>query len=160
MFSLVNVVPKHGDAWHDGAADHTENDNDGYMMLINFGTDREEIFRMTVDNLCVGSYYLFSAYTANIVRKIMNMSKPNVAFEVQGAIIENQVLTNCFANQISDYDKLIWTKYSLPFKAWSSSVGLLIISNFGDLAGDDLVIDDIELRACSAVHCGICPPGQ
>ena len=158
VFSFINIVPENSNAWHTGALDHTENDTNGYMMLINFGSDREDILNMTVSNLCVGSYYLFSVYMANIVRQL-NISEPQVMLEVGNRTVGNESLTKCSTQAISEYESMTWTKYSLPFRASSTSIILLITSYFGAPYGDDLAIDDIELRACSTVHCGLCPPG-
>ena len=159
MFNFVNAIDDNFDVWHGGALDHTENDINGYMFLVNLGNNRQEIFSMALNNLCIGSHYVFSAYMANIVRQSRSLQKPNVIFEVRTLNAQNQMLAQSSTGRISDYENLTWTKYGLSFNTSSSSVVLLMISDVGEYMGNDLVIDDIELRACSTGHPGVCPPG-
>lgn len=158
-FSFVNMVSTVHKSWHNGALDYTDNDINGYMFLINFATTSQVIFKTTINNLCIGSEYLFSAYMGNVARKNSSLPKPNVTFEVWSETTQSRTLAQRSTNIISDYDTMIWTKYNLTFNASSCSVVLLMISGAG-ISGNDLAIDDIELRACPTVHCDVCSLGQ
>lgn len=159
MFSFVNAIPNDSPAWHNGALDHSQNGIPGYMFLVDFANTSEVIFNMTIDNLCIGSYYLFSAYMANILRKASNRPKPSVRFEVQDTNVLIPPSSQCTTGDISDYDNMTWTKYSLSFNASNSSVILLMVSDTVGTNENDLAIDDIEFRGCSAVYCDVCHPG-
>ena len=165
IFGLVNIVSQSSGTWHDGALDHTENDVNGYMLLVDFyyrHYSRDDIFKITINNLHIGLYYLFSAYMANITPKRLSLPRPKVIFEVWGATIENQSIAQCTTDPILDYDVMTWTKYSLLFIASSSSVVLALVSDLGEVTGkgDDLVIDDIELLTCFAINNSVCSSGQ
>jgi hypothetical protein len=86
---------------------------------------------------------------------------PNIRFEVRTATNENQLLAQFSTDDISEYDEVTWSKYGLSFNASSSSVVLLIVSNVeGIWRGNDLAIDDIELRVCSTDDSVFSPSGQ
>ena len=85
---------------------------------------------------------------ANIC-KPSNSTKPNVRFEVRSADDENVLLAQNSTGDISEYPIMNWHKYSVIFNASVSSVTLLLISNVKNDFGNDLVIDDIELKPCS-----------
>lgn len=147
FFSFSNSIPQHANVWHNESLDHTENDTNGYMYLVNVGAAKNIIFSYNVTNLC-NTCYEFSAYMANIF-KPSNSTKPNVRFEVRSADDENVLLAQNSTGNISEYPIMNWHKYSVIFNASVSSVTLLLISNVKNDFGNDLVIDDIELKPCS-----------
>jgi hypothetical protein len=159
MFAFVNTIPEL-DFSHIGASDHTPNDTDGYMFLVGVGYEKDsELFNSTVNSLCIGLRYEFSAYLANVI-KIFDDREPNVRFEVRASTVQNELLAQFIIGDIHDYDDITWSKHGLSFIASSASVTLLMISN---VQADDekvLAIDDIELRVCSTVSSGFCSPGS
>ncbi len=163
-FAFVNAVPELGKFfvydWYKGAQDHTENDTDGYMYLVSVG-DISQLFQSTVNNLCIGVCYEFSVYLMNPVKEAFSntLLKPDIRLEVRTATNENELLAQFSTGDILDYDKMAWSKHSLLFTATSSSVVLLMITNVGPGNGNDLAIDDIELRVCSTNHSIVYPPG-
>ncbi len=172
MFGFVNLVPekKHesfGNIWLNGEKnkewDHTENDTGGYMYIVNVAGGNSKLFRSTVNYLCIGLRYEFSAHLANVlVKKWVDQGyllKPNLRFEVRAATNENQLLAQFSTGDIPEYDEMTWSKHGLSFTASSTSVVLLMISNAGGGDGNDLAIDDIELRVFPTNHSGFCPPG-
>ncbi len=164
QFSFVNTIPKGVNSWHDGVSDHTMNDDvSGYMFLVDMGAYRSQISSTTVHNLSIGLRYEFSAYLANVIRKDAWVThfEPNLRFEVRSSTAENQLLAQLSTGDISKYDKMTWSKYGLSFVTPSSSVVLSLISNVltSRLLGNDVAIDDIELRVCSTNHSGDCSSG-
>jgi hypothetical protein len=163
QFSFVNTIPKGVDSWQDGVSDHTENDTGGYMFLVDMGAHGTEIFSTNVHNLSIGLRYEFSAYLANIIRKdkLVSYPEPNILFEVRTSTAENQLLAQLSTGDISKYDEMTWSKYGLSFVTPSSSVVLSLISNVQNLTsiGNDVAIDDIELRVCSTNYSGNCSTG-
>jgi hypothetical protein len=129
------------------------------MYLILLDKTCRQFFNYTVHNLCVGQRYEFSAYLANLNEKKPNLLKPNVRFEVRTGTVQPQLLAQFSTGDIPDYDTLTWKKYGLSFVTPNSSVFLLMISNIEQDGGNDLAVDDIELRVCSSESSGFCPSG-
>ena len=133
-------------SWHENAFDHTANDIDGYMYVLNVDDNNKYslIFKKRVDNLTVGVSYEFSAYLTNIRKPEHNSNDPNILFQVNEiAIAKNST------GDIEESNPMTWKKYGVAFKAPNVSVILLMISMKKDRDGNNLAIDDIELRACS-----------
>ncbi|CAF1129874.1 unnamed protein product [Adineta steineri] len=86
QFAFVNKVPDNKGDWHNGIFDHTENDTNGYVFLIDVN-ERPGIilFQSTVTRLCVDHYYGFSAYLASVNKKDTSPIKSNVQFKVRAS---------------------------------------------------------------------------
>jgi hypothetical protein len=154
----VNKIPSSFVEWHGGALDHTPNDVDGYMYFVNVGEIGSQLFNSTVNDLDTGLRYEFSAYLTNIRKKGNDSKKPNIRFEVRTVTDQNDLLANLSTGDIPEYDNMTWSKYGLSFIALNSSAILLMISNVGKGKGNDLAIDDIELRVCSTLYSSVDPP--
>ncbi|UJR19689.1 hypothetical protein I4U23_022823 [Adineta vaga] len=152
-FSFINSLQKdrEGTAWHLGTGDHT-GDKGGYMYLVNADYSTGQFYSGTIKDLVVGRRYEFSVYVANLMT--FPAIKPNVLFEVRSTAADKALLAQLSTGDIPEYKTLTWTKYGISFIASTSTVNLLMISNAPGGIGNDLVIDDIALRACSAdVQC-------
>lgn len=161
-FGFVNVVPNYYSTWHNAALDHTLNDGDnGYMYLVNMNENGGQLFSSIVNDLYEEELYEFSAFLANVDRNQTqnNYINPNIRFEVRSAIDQNDLLGQSNTGSISQSSNMTWSKYGVTFVASSSSVILLMISSGGVGLGNDIAIDDIELRACSTEHFESYPPG-
>lgn len=145
-FCFVKEIPSRSAAWHAGTKDHTNNDANGYMYFLDVGPIGSQIFNMTIDQLCTGIQYEFSAYFANVVQSQHISSDPNIRFQVRTASFGNHLLAQRDTGPISKHNNMAWKKYGLSFIAYSSSVVLLMISNEGAPNGNDVAIDDLELR--------------
>ncbi|UJR16980.1 hypothetical protein I4U23_003878 [Adineta vaga] len=156
MFSFINSIhDDFNDTWHTGATDHTGNTG-GYMFLVNADISPGQFYNSTVRNLCVGLRYELSVYLANIC-KGPDRIEPNVRFEVRSPAAENPLLAQMSSGNVLVSPVLTWKKYGLSFVAPSSTVILLMISDAPGGLGNDIVLDDIELRACSNQGTGFCP---
>ncbi|CAF1362179.1 unnamed protein product [Adineta steineri] len=153
-FGFVNKVPPPHGSWHQGELDYTENDTDGYMFFVNVAHKRDAIiFNSTINGLCTGLRYEFTAYLANVLKPSANQLKPNVRFEVRAASPQGDILENSMTCDIPTENNMTWRKYGVLFTALDSSVVLLIISNVENTnGGNDLAIDNIELRDCPNNH--------
>jgi hypothetical protein len=154
MFSFINLVYNHFNAWHTNATDHSE-DNNGYMYLVNANYEPGQFYNGRVDNLCIGLRYEFSVYLANLCKPSGRIN-PNILFEVR-SVDGNVLLAQLESGDVVEHDSLTWEKYGFSFIASSSSVNLLMISNARGGDGNDLVIDDIALRVCAHKGSGFCP---
>ncbi|CAF1496876.1 unnamed protein product, partial [Adineta steineri] len=159
-FAFVNKVPHFSDTWHDGVPDHTENDDYGYMFLLNVRGQKDAVlFRSNVRGLCVGQLYKFSAYLANVNKKDTKLVKPNVRFQVQALGIPARPPEYKDTDDIPECNHMNWLKYCLSFNASSSIVGLSMTLNAVSDDGNNIAIDDIKLRRCPNQNCGSCPAG-
>ncbi|CAF4884147.1 unnamed protein product [Rotaria socialis] len=149
MFAFVNEVPDPFNIWHGNASDYTTNDNDGYMFLVNVQRIDPQIFNYKIDDLHIGRLYEFSAYVANVVRKEKCLSKPNIRFEVRAINESGNVIAKKGTGDVPACYNMSWSKYGIPFETTHSSVVLLMISNDVESDGNDVAIDDIELRVYS-----------
>jgi hypothetical protein len=163
LFGFVNTVPDYLFSWHTGESDHTTKDQGGYMFVVNVANGKDnQLFNSTVNSLCIGLRYEFSAFLANVVVEslvTMALPKPNVRFEVRASTAQKDLLAQCITGNISRYSNMTWKKYGVSFNASSRSVTLLMISHISGDLGNSLAIDDIELRVRSTGHSGFCPPG-
>ena len=79
---------------------------------------------------------------------------------MRDAIGQQHPLAQLITDDIPECNSMTWWKYGLSFVASNRSVVLLMISNATGGFGNDLAIDDIELRVWSTADFGFCPSGQ
>ncbi len=151
-YSLVNQVPVNG-AWYTGATDHTGNP-DGYMAFFNSAPSPGEFYKQTVNNLCPGTTYEFSAWVANAINPsvLPTAILPNITFKILDATTQ-AVLATYNTGDIPNSNTFSWKQYSFLFTlpATNSAVTLVLANNnIGGNAqpGNDLAIDDITFRPC------------
>ncbi|CAF1266292.1 unnamed protein product [Rotaria magnacalcarata] len=145
-FAFVNAVPDPFYVWHGNASDYTINENDGYMFMVNIEKLDAQIFNYKIDDLRIGRLYEFSAYIANVIRKEKCLNKPNIRFEVRAINESGNIIAKKGTGDVPACYNMSWSKYGISFKTTHSSVVLLMISNVAEGNGNDVVIDDIELR--------------
>ena len=158
QFAFVNEIYNHyNNAWHTGATDHT-GDAGGYMFLVNANFEPGIFYNRTIGNLCTDLRYELSVYLANLCQPSGRLD-PDVRFQIRSAD-GNTVLTELNTGFIPKTPTLTWNQYGLSFIAPTSAVNLLMISNAPGGNGNDIVIDDIELRVCTLQEgqTGLCPP--
>ncbi|CAF4189442.1 unnamed protein product, partial [Adineta steineri] len=126
------------------------------------------IFNSTINGLCTGLRYEFSAYLTNVDKEPnKGRSKPNIRFLVRAATFQGNILNTSTTGPIPAIKNMAWKKYGLSFIASDSSVILLITSNVtSNDPGNDLAMDNIELRDCSNnyycsnIHLSLCPSNE
>ena len=156
-FAFINAVPDMGVYWHTGAIDHTPSDIGGYMFLLNPGSKPGQFYTETINNLCIGERYEFSAYLTNIA-KPLGQAKPNVLFQIRTPS-DNTLIGQLGTGDIPEYSSMAWAKYGISFVAMNTSVVLIMISNTANWAGNDMAIDDIAFRICSNASSAACATG-
>ncbi|CAF4343474.1 unnamed protein product, partial [Adineta steineri] len=160
QFAFVNKAHRNMDDWHTGILDHTKNEANGYIFAIEVNERVGTVlFQYNVSDLCADQRYQFSAYLANINKKIPSVPKPNVQFQVREPGNMNKRLARKNTSDLPQCDQLIWLKYCLSFNASNSTVVLLMTSNVKGWAGNNLAIDDIELHLCPNGICDLCSTG-
>ena len=80
-------------SWHTIAEDHTPNDVNGYMMLVNASNNPGDFFVDTVKGLCANTKYELGAWIVNVILPTScnnNSNRPNLIFNIEtttGAIL-------------------------------------------------------------------------
>jgi len=151
QYTITNNVPVNG-AWFAGAADHTPNDLNGYMLFENAGVTPGEFFRQKVTNLCGGGKYEFAAWFGNADNPaVINAILPDLTFIVQ---TEDGTVLNAYnSGPVPQSAVWTWRQYGFFFtlpSAVSTVVIRILNNNPGGTAlpGNDFAIDDITFRPC------------
>ena len=148
-YSIVNKVPDDFGVWHTvNVDDHTPNDINGYMLLVNGDDTKGEFYRDTAVGLCKGSTYEFSAYLANVFKSTSPKSNPpKASFEIRD--LAGNLIKGISTNDIPISANFTWIKYGITFQAPASSIVLVMISTAPPGRGNDIAIDDIAFSPCS-----------
>jgi gliding motility-associated-like protein len=140
-----------GGSWHNITQDHTPNDINGYMMLVNAAVTPGDFYVDTVKGLCSGSTYEFSAWITNVLRTTAcqpNPTRPRLTFTIETPT--GTVLSTYTTGDITEDASPTWKQYGLFFTT-PSSVGDIVIrlrNNAPGGCGNDLALDDIAFRPC------------
>jgi gliding motility-associated-like protein len=132
--------------WHQ-VANHTPNDPDGYMMLINASEEPGIFYQEVIDDLCPNTTYEFSAYVVNVLR--IAGSNPSLTFTIENAITHEE-LKKFDTPEIQRHATPVWEQQSTVFRTPGdvTSVIIKIRNNAPGGNGNDLALDDITFRAC------------
>ncbi|MEH6536958.1 MAG: T9SS type B sorting domain-containing protein [Psychroserpens sp.] len=133
--------------------DHTPNDVNGRMLVVNSAAAAGEFYRTNINGLCENTSYEFSSWIVNLT--------PAGGFCGAGAIPVNvrfEIWDNTDANLLASGDtgninssgSPNWQQYALVFQTIPSqtSVILKMINNGAGGCGNDLAIDDIVFKSC------------
>jgi len=129
---------------------HTPNDPDGYMMLINADEYQAGIFyQATISDLCPGTTYDFGAWIINVMAK--PGIRPNLRFVIEttsGALIKQ-----FDTEEIPEGTATNWIRYSRTFTTGANidAVVVKIINNGLGGGGNDFALDDITFSACGPI---------
>lgn len=136
----------YGGAWFP-VANHTPNDPDGYLMMVN-ASNLPGIFYETEVNtdLCPNTTYEFAAWVANVLT--FSGIKPNLTFLI--LTNDNQVLSSYNTGDIPESNQPTWKQYGFLFTTIGNvtRVKIRIINNAPGGTGNDLALDDITFRPC------------
>lgn len=144
-YSVSNNTIGCNGGWRTLLEDHTPNDVNGYMLVIDGDDKRGEIYRTTINNLTQAFGYEFSAYIVNLGAVY---EKPRVQFEIydmSGRLIGG---SGSFA---VDYDaNNPWKRLSFMFDlpAGTTSVQIVLVNKNNDELGNDFAVDDISFAPC------------
>ncbi|KQR70500.1 gliding motility-associated C-terminal domain-containing protein [Pedobacter sp. Leaf176] len=130
--------------WHQ-INNHTPNDPNGYMMVVNASNTPGIFYQTSIPDLCPGTTYEFAAWITNI----LNYSgiKPNITFSIETSA--GAVLQSYNTGDIQDGPTPVWNQYATTFKTGSQTDLILKITNNGPGGnGNDIALDDITFRAC------------
>lgn len=138
-------------SWHSLPQDHTPNDINGYMMLVNASLTPSDFYLDTITGLCANTTYQFSAWVANVLKNSAcqpTPTRPNLVFTIEtpaGAVLGTYTTGN-----ITETASATWTQYGLFFTTppATPTVVIRIRNNGPGGCGNDLALDDISFKPC------------
>ncbi|WP_162996649.1 gliding motility-associated C-terminal domain-containing protein [Mucilaginibacter celer] len=151
QYSIVSSQTSCHTTWHVVTHDHTGNAG-GYMMLVNASETPKVFFTASKSlNLCENTNYEFSAYVLNLLTLSASVSgtvQPDLLFTIRRP--DGSILEQYDTNTIPPTANPEWVKYSMPFSTGPGVTNIVLeIKNNGPGGnGNDLLLDDIEFRAC------------
>lgn len=151
----VSVNPQRALSNFFNTTDHTNDiSGRGYMLIVNADFTPGEFYRRTVSDLCNSQVYEFSAFLMNVLPSTETSCETlvpnNVIFRIEDGSGNN--LGEITTGIINSTATAQWVRYSFDFQAPSdlSDIQVVLINNAPGGCGNDLAIDDISFRPCSA----------
>ncbi len=140
-----------GNAWYNISTDHTPNDNNGYMMLVNASFNPGDFYLDTVKNLCSNTKYEFAAWIMNVQFPTQcggNPITPKLVFNIEsttGVVLGTYSTGNIISSGTPE-----WKQHGLFFTTPinTSSVVIRLTNTAPGGCGNDLALDDITFRPC------------
>lgn len=139
--------------WHTIRQDHTPGDGRGNFLLINTKPGGGEFFSQPAGGLCPGTTYEFSVWAVNLLRPgICTQSVvPRLVLRVETA--GGQLLQSLNAGDLPMTTTVTWFRYAVSFTTPETADAVVLRlgnDNGDDGCGNDLAIDDLQLRQCGA----------
>ncbi len=158
QYTIANTAnPAPGNAhWYNGP-DHTGNTN-GYMLVVNASYTAGEFYSYKVSGLCPNTFYVFSAWIANVNKQTtINFCNSNGSPYVYANVLFK--VTNTITSKIDSVSTgnippgntgIEWKQFGFGFStgANQTSVILSMVNNSNGGCGNDLIIDDITFSPC------------
>lgn len=145
-YTRVNSTVNCRSSWYGIPQDHTPNDVNGYMLMIDGDTQRGEIFRTTVSgNLTTAFKYEFSAWVASLTDI---GEDPRIHFELWD--LNGNLIRQSGIYQIAFNPTNLWQRVSVMFDlpVGTTSVTVIMVNNNNDYSGNDFVVDDLSFAPC------------
>ncbi|MFM6925086.1 MAG: gliding motility-associated C-terminal domain-containing protein [Ferruginibacter sp.] len=138
-------------SWHNLTEDHTPNDVNGYMMLVNASITPSDFYVDTIKALCANTTYEFTAWVVNVLKTSAcqpNPTRPNLVFTIETTT--GTVLGTYSTGNLIETGSPVWTQYGLFFTTppGTPNVVIRIRNNGPGGCGNDLALDDIAFRPC------------
>ncbi len=138
--------------WHD-IRDHTINDTNGRMLVVNADFTAGEFYRTTINGLCENTSYEFSSWLINLLPSTSQCPNGGIPINVKFEIWDNtdtNLLASGNTGSINGTPSPNWEQYALVFQTLpaQTSVILKMLNNGVGGCGNDLAIDDIVFKSC------------
>jgi gliding motility-associated-like protein len=151
-YTVVNsTLGCFSNSWYNITEDHTPNDNNGYMMLVNASYNPGDFYVDTVKSLCSNTKYEFAAWIMNVQFPTQcggNPITPKLVFNIETTA--GVVLGTYSTGNIVSPGTPQWKQYGLFFTTPinTSSVVIRLTNTAPGGCGNDLALDDITFRPC------------
>lgn len=147
QYTVAKTTTGLNPGWVQNITNHTPNDPNGYMMIVNADINKGVFYQATVGDLCANTTYQFSAFIINILNH--SGIKPKVSFSVfdaQGNLLSPPYDTG----DIPEGSSSNWVEYGTSFTtpATAGPVTIKMTNENPGGNGNDLALDDITFRAC------------
>ncbi|RZM22557.1 MAG: hypothetical protein EOO88_29060, partial [Pedobacter sp.] len=148
QYSIAKTTAGMNGGWYT-VRNHTPDDPDGYMMVVNASNNPGIFYESTVPiNLCPNTTYEFAAWVSNILINPDGI-KPDITFFILS--MNNQVLRTFNTGDIPNGNPQ-WKQYGFIFQTTNiTQVKIRMVNNGPGGGGNDLALDDITFRACGPV---------
>ncbi|MDO9375211.1 MAG: gliding motility-associated C-terminal domain-containing protein, partial [Ferruginibacter sp.] len=140
-----------GNSWHSISEDHTPNDVNGYMMLVNATFTPGDFYVDTVKGLCANTTYEFAAWITNVLGATSCTPTPilpKLVFNIE--TVNGVVLGTYSTGDIPGTPSAVWKQYGLFFTtpANTNNVVIRLTNTAPGGCGNDIALDDITFRPC------------
>jgi gliding motility-associated-like protein len=138
-------------SWYTIPEDHTPNEANGYMMLVNASYNPGDFYVDTVKNLCANTNYEFAAWIVNVQSPTSCNANPIVPKLVFNIETTTGVLLGTYSTgNIPSPGTPTWKQYGLFFTTpVNTSIVVIRLTNTAPGGcGNDLALDDITFRPC------------
>lgn len=135
------------DTWH-RTGNHTANDPNGYMMIVNASDAPSIFYEALVPDLCPNTTYEFAAWVINLFKPGGN--KPNLTFTI--ATTGGTLLAEFNTGDIPESTVPTWLHPGFLFttEAGITDIVIRIRNNGVGGYGNDIAVDDITFSPCGA----------
>jgi gliding motility-associated-like protein len=143
QYTIAKTISGLNGGWYQSIVNHTPNDPNGYMMVVNASIDLGIFYQTTITDLCPGTTYEFSAWIINILKN--TGLQPNVKFTIENNGVEIlQFATEDIPQNTG------WIKYAKTFVTPTDlgTITLKMTNLTPGGGGNDLALDDITFSAC------------
>ncbi|AUD03907.1 T9SS type B sorting domain-containing protein [Spirosoma pollinicola] len=139
--------------WYAVASDHTPGDEAGNMMIVNGANTPGAFYEQSVAGFCGGTTYEISFWAFNLLKTGICPTPiiPNLAVFIETK--SGQLVSSTNIGQVDLAYAPTWQQYSALFTVPKITEELVIklVNTKGDYGcGNDMVIDDIQVRQCEA----------
>lgn len=154
-YALSNTSGLNGISWHD-APDHTPLDINGYMMVFDANDAHDVFYQVDIPIVCNQTDYEFSVWIANINQPFECSGTggfiPNVRVVLSDPAT-GTVLAETLSGLLPVSATMTWHKFGVTFfvPAGMPILRLAFLNNAQGGCGNDIAIDDIEMRICNPV---------
>lgn len=151
-YTIINTTSNcFGSTWHTLTEDHTPNDVNGYMMLVNSSLTPSDFYLDTITGLCANTTYELSAWVVNVMKTTScqpNPTRPKLVFTIETTT--GAILGTYSTGDIVETGTPQWNQYGLFFTSPSSTttVVIRIRNDAPGGCGNDLALDDISFKPC------------
>ncbi|GAB3897649.1 hypothetical protein GCM10028803_16050 [Larkinella knui] len=156
-YILANSTHCYGSTWHTVLEDHTPDDANGVMAIVNASYESGEFYNQSVSGLCNGITYEFSVWVLNLMNPIMANGcnpietvplDPNITMKIERA--DGSSIQTINTGSIGRSATPTWIRYSVLFTMpdQGNTVVVKLVNNGPGGCGNDLALDDIQFRPC------------
>jgi gliding motility-associated-like protein len=134
-------------SWLGIATDHTPNDVNGYMLIIDGDDRRGEVYRASVSGLTTTFRYEFSAWFVNLSNDDQ-WQEPRVHFEIRDN--SNNLIHKSGSYTITYDPSNPWQRVSFMFDlpVGMTAVQIVLVNEHANSSGNDFLVDDISFAPC------------